>query len=177
MPGLTWRNPSKPLNGARISRSRSRATMLLKRACMAPARDRATSSSEAEVKPRPLKSCNAAQLTLRIVEVRARFGEQRFLFLIRELDQHGAGFDVIAVLEIHAAHGVRDLRRQRHRLVGLRGAERLDDVVEFDRGCARPTVTSGGLSLRTDRRRNRRPADVRPVLRCRARRSAAPRRS
>ena len=58
VPGLTRRNPSTPLNGARMSRSRSRATMLLKRACIAPARDRATSSSEAEVKPRPLKSCN-----------------------------------------------------------------------------------------------------------------------
>ena len=58
VPGLTWRKPSTPLNGARMSRSRSRATMLLKRACIAPARDRATSSSEAEVKPRPLKSCN-----------------------------------------------------------------------------------------------------------------------
>ncbi len=58
VPGLTWRKPSTPLNGAKMSRSRSRATMLLKRACIAPARDRATSSSEAEVKPRPLKSCN-----------------------------------------------------------------------------------------------------------------------
>ena len=58
VPGLTCRKPSRPLNGARMSRSRSRATMLLRRAWLAPARERATSSSEAEVKPRPLKSCN-----------------------------------------------------------------------------------------------------------------------
>ena len=98
---------------------------------LAPARERATSSSEAEVKAAAAQVLQPAQLTLRIVEIRARFGEQRFLFLIRELDQHGAGLDVVAVLEVHAAHGVRDLRGQRDRLVRLRRAERLDDVVEL----------------------------------------------
>ncbi len=71
-----------------------------------------------------------AQLTFCIVEIRARLGEQSFLFLIRELDQDGARLDVVAVLEVHAPHGVRHLRRQRDRLVGQRRAERLDDVVD-----------------------------------------------
>src|SRR3970282_347016 len=38
VPGLTWRKPSKPLNGAWMSRSRSRATTLLRRALVAAAR-------------------------------------------------------------------------------------------------------------------------------------------
>src|SRR4029077_10528591 len=37
--------------------------------------------------------------------------------------------DVVAVLEVHAAHRIADLGRQRHGLVGLGGAERFDHVV------------------------------------------------
>src|SRR5688572_24368430 len=88
-----------------------------------------------------------AQLALRVVEIRARLREQSFLFLIRELDQHGARLDVVAVLEIHASHGVRDFRRQRDRLVGLRRAERLYDVINGIALCA-PDRDERRLSLR-----------------------------
>ncbi len=73
----------------------------------------------------------SAQLVLRVVEVRARFRKQRRFLLVRELDEHRAGLDVVAVLEVHAPHGVGDLRVDDHGLVRLRRAERFDDVVEL----------------------------------------------
>ena len=72
-----------------------------------------------------------SQLIFGVVQIRASFGEQRLFFLIGELDQHRAGFDVVAVFEIDAPHRVGDFRADGDRLVRLRSAERLDGVVQL----------------------------------------------
>src|SRR5690606_16769640 len=133
LPILTRRNPVRPLNGARITVSSSRACAAAARASSAFSVASTTSKSATGSICRDRRSrLRSYWLRLRASAAWASASAAPALRVVH-LDEHGAALDFLALLEADRRDGVRDFRRDVDGLVGERRAHGLDlDAHELD---------------------------------------------